>query len=79
MCNLSEVVLERGMELGKEQGYEQGLEQGIEIGMERGKESNLVKQIKVKLSKGLDVSIIADMLEEEKCYIQELIEKYGLV
>ena len=33
MCNLSEVVEERGIKKGVEQGLAQGIEQGIEQGI----------------------------------------------
>ena len=36
MCNLSEVMLERGIEQGIERGIECGIERGIEQGIERG-------------------------------------------
>lgn len=66
MCNLGEVLYERA----EKEGIKQGIEQGIEL--------KLVDQIAAKLKKGLDISIIADMLEEDEGHIWELVEKYGL-
>ena len=36
MCNLSDVVEERGIEQGMERGIKQGMERGIKQGIERG-------------------------------------------
>ncbi|MGI6008098.1 MAG: hypothetical protein ACOX8E_11480 [Ruminococcus sp.] len=58
-----------------EEGHRTGLEEGRRIGLEKGREEILVKQIKKKLEKGLTPEEIADMLEEEKETIKDLIER----
>ncbi len=51
--------------------YEEAKQEGIE--------QNLVTLITAKLNKGMDIPSIAEMLETEEDYIQELIEKYELM
>ena len=41
MCNLSEGILERGIEQGMQQGIEQGIEQGMQQGIEQGMQRGL--------------------------------------
>ena len=43
MCNLSDLVEERGIEKGLKQGIEKGIEQGIEKGIEQGIEQGIKK------------------------------------
>lgn len=52
MCNLSDLVEERG------------IEKGIEKGIERGKLEILLSQIRKKVMKGKSLARIADELEE---------------
>ena len=56
MCNLSEVVLERGMQ--------QGIEQGIE--------KKLIDLVCKKINKGYNLEQIADLLEEDITVIQPI-------
>ncbi len=56
MCNLSDLIEERGIEKGIAQGIEQGIEQGDRL--------RLMSQIKKKLAKGKSLEQIADELEE---------------
>ena len=52
MCNLSDLIEERG------------IEKGIEQGIEQGDRLRLMSQIKKKLAKGKSLEQIADELEE---------------
>lgn len=45
MCNLSDIVEDRGIEIGKAQGIELGKEQGIEIGKEQGRLATVYKLV----------------------------------
>ncbi|MCI8705224.1 MAG: hypothetical protein HFH44_00535 [Lachnospiraceae bacterium] len=45
MCNLSEIIVEMGIEKGMEQGIKKGMEQGIEQGIEKGIEQERVNAI----------------------------------
>ena len=67
MCNISEVILERGLAEGLERGLEQGLEQGLERGLEQGIEKNQLDNI-AKLMKKLNLTEeeAMDMLDIEE-------------
>ena len=56
MCNLSDLIEERGIEKGIEKGIEQGIEQGDRL--------RLLTQVQKKLAKGKSLEQIADELEE---------------
>ena len=56
MCNLSDLIEERGIEKGIEKGIERGIEQGDRL--------RLLSQIQKKLAKGKSLEQIADELEE---------------
>lgn len=43
MCNLSQGILEKGIERGIERGIEQGIEQGIEKGIVQGEERGILR------------------------------------
>ncbi len=45
MCNLSEVLIEKGIEQGIEQGIKKGIEQGIKKGIEQGIEKGFEQGI----------------------------------
>ena len=64
MCNLSDLIEERGIEKGIAQGIEQGIEQGDRL--------RLLSQIQKKLAKGKSLGQIADELEETVEYILPL-------
>jgi len=59
MCNLSDLIEERG------------IEKGIERGIEKGEWLNIIRQISKKLQKGKSLSQIADEVEES----QEMVER----
>lgn len=69
---------EDGHRLGLEEGRRLGLEEGRCFGLEKGRlfgrEEILRKQIRKKLEKGLTLSEIADMLEEEEETVKRLME-----
>ena len=46
MCNLSQGVMEKGIEQGMKQGIEQGMEQGMKQGMEKGRAEGLLTAIR---------------------------------
>ena len=56
MCNLSDLIEEKGIEKGIAQGIEQGIEQGDRL--------RLLSQIQKKLTKGKALEQIANELEE---------------
>ncbi len=62
----------------REEGWEDGLEKGREEGLEKGRTegewTKLISLIQKKLSKGLDATAIADMLEETKPLTEELMD-----
>ncbi len=58
-----------------EDGHRLGLEEGLEKGRLFGREEILRKQIRKKLEKGLTLSEIADMLEEEEKTVKRLMEE----
>lgn len=68
MCNLSEVVLEKGIK----QGIEKGIEQGIEQGIEKGIEQKLTELVSKKIEKGYKPEQIAEMLEEDIAVIEPI-------
>ena len=68
MCNLSEVVLEKGIK----QGIEKGIEQGIEQGIEKGIEQKLTELVSKKIEKGYKPEQIAEMLEEDVAVIEPI-------
>ena len=53
---------EEGFEEGREEGREEGFEEGIEQGIEKGREEERIKQIKIMNKKGLDNSIISEIV-----------------
>ncbi len=72
MCNLSEVLIEKGIEQGYEQGerqgYEQGERQGYERGVSHGYEQGERNIILKMLANGKNLEEIADLtgIELEK-------------
>ena len=62
LCNLSDLVEERGIE----KGLERGLKQGIEL--------KLISQVLKKLRKSYTVAQIAETLEETEEKIGEIVE-----
>lgn len=61
-----------------EEGVQEGIKEGMKEGMLRGEETQLRRMIEKKLSKGKNVSQIAEELEEEEDRIREIIKDYAL-
>ena len=62
----------------REEARREGIQEGRQEGIQEGEKQLLLKQIKVKLSSGMDIPAIAvDLVQTEEC-IEELIEKYQL-
>ena len=55
--------------------YNDGVNEGIELGINQGEENHLLKQIRAKVAKGLQVEAIAEALEESVDTIQKLMQK----
>ena len=72
MCNLSEILIERGIEQGLERGIEQGIERGIEQGLERGIERGIEQGLEAFITDKLEDKISADII------IKKLERKFGL-
>ena len=74
MCNLSDVIVEQGLQQGLEQGLQQGLQQGLEQGLQQGleqgirqgEEKNIINLVCKKVKRGKSLSVIAEELEEEE-------------
>ena len=66
MCNLSDLIEEKGIEKGMQKGLEKGLEKGIEKGMQKGIEKGMQKGIE----KGMTEAIVMSL--------QNLMETMGL-
>ena len=75
MCNLSQGILEKGIERGIEQGIEQGIEKGIVQGEERGILRNQVASVCALMeTAGISSEQAMDMLkiaERERPGIRE--------
>lgn len=80
MCNLSEMLIEKGIEKGIEQGIEKGIEQGRTEGLEQGRtegESRLQKLLNCLLKAGRYVEL-EDILSGNEGLKQQLYKEYGL-
>ena len=55
--------------------YDEGVERGIERGIERGMEQKVFELVKKKLTKGKNVSEIANELEESEERILEIVNR----
>ena len=66
MCNLSDVIVEQGLQQGLEQGLQQGLEQGLQQGIQQGEEKSIINLVCKKVKRGKSLSVIAEELEEEE-------------
>lgn len=64
MCNLGEALYE--------DAKQEGIEVGMKAGMEAGMEEKLKRLISLKLAKGMKLSEIAQLLEEDEEYVREL-------
>lgn len=72
MCNLSEVLVEKGLEQGIEKGIEQGIEKGIAQGIEQGIEAFITD----KLEDGISSEIIIQKLEKRFNLTNEKAREY---
>ena len=68
MCNLSDVVEERGIEQGMERGIKQGIERGMELGLEQGMERGIT---------GL-VEVLREMGTPSELIIEKIMKKFSL-
>ena len=75
MCNLSDLVEERGIEKGRLEGRMEGRLEGRLEGRMEGRETTLMSLIQKKLAKGKFLDQIADELEETVEIIQPLYEQ----
>ena len=86
MCNLSEVVLERGIEQGIERGIKVGEERGIKIGEERGirigeergitiGKAHVLSELNEMSKAGLTPEVIIEQLMKKFSETQEMKEE----
>ncbi len=80
MCNLSDLVEERGIEKGLERGIQQGLEQGVKQGIEQGIErgTDLVNRLILSLSQDRRFDDLARSASDP-AYQEELMKEYGIL
>lgn len=71
MCNLSDIIEEKGIEKGIEQGIEQGIEKGIEKG-----ESRMAALINILISKNR-IDDLSKMTNDTE-YRSRLFKEFGL-
>ncbi len=76
MCNLSNVVEEKGIKKGIEQGIEKGIQQGIEKGIEQGIEKGIEQGIE-KGIRGL-VDTLKELGIPKEVVVQKIMEKFSL-
>lgn len=62
MCNLSDVVEERGIERGMERGIKQGIERGMELGLEQGMERGITGLVEVLREMGTPSELIKEKI-----------------
>ena len=72
MCNLSEVVEERGIK----KGMAQGIEQGIERGIEQGKEQGIRGLVDILNEMGTSKDVIVDKIMEKFLLTEEQARKF---
>ncbi len=72
MCNLSDVVENRGYERGILQGIEQGIEQGITVGLAEGASKEKVVIALNMINAGSEISFISNMTGLSESEIKEL-------
>ena len=77
MCNLSELIEEKGIEKGIEQGIEKGIKQGIEKGRIEGEINNSKKIAKKMLDLGLNIDMIIQCTGLSKERIEALKQEIG--
>ncbi|MBO5373474.1 MAG: hypothetical protein J6A75_12285 [Lachnospiraceae bacterium] len=72
MCNLSDVVLEKGLQeglqKGRQEGFEEGREEGLQKGRQEGRQEGQKAIAKNMFQKGIDIeqiSILCMLTPEE--------------
>ncbi len=65
MCNLSENILERGLEKGMQEGLEKGMQEGIEKGMQEGIEKGMQEGIEKERMDAVRRMIRAEATKEQ--------------
>ena len=69
MCNLSDLIEERGIQQGMQQGMQQGIQQGMQRGMQQGSEEKCRDMVRKMLRFGLmsdeDILKVAEISQEE--------------
>ena len=66
MCNLSQGILERGIEEGMERGLQQGVEQGLQQGLERGIRQGVERGLQQGLERGLRQGVEQGLQQGER-------------
>ena len=69
MCNLSDLIEERGIQQGMQQGMQQGIQQGMQRGMQQGSEEKCRDMVRKMLRFGVmsdeDILKVAEISREE--------------
>ena len=83
MCNLSDLVEERGIEKGDRQGYKRGYEQGLERGVKQGVKQgtdlvNRVNRLILSLSQDRRFDDLARSASDP-AYQEKLMKEYGIL
>lgn len=69
MCNLSDLIEERGIQQGMQQGMQQGIQQGMQRGMQQGSEEKcrdmVRKMLRFALMSDEDILKVAEISQEE--------------
>ncbi len=66
--------IQQEREAALEDGLQQGIQQGMERGIQRGALLEKITKIQKKAKKGLSAEDIADMLEEESEFVDEVMQ-----
>ena len=70
MCNLSALVLEKGIQQGRQEGIQQGRQEGIQQGRQEGiqqeKENSLYRIVKISREYGIPMETTLSKLKSEK-------------
>ena len=68
MTKVAQLIFDEGLEKGIEQGIEKGIDQGIE----RGRAVEAIRCIRIKMNKGYESAVIADLLEQRVDYVEKV-------
>lgn len=72
MTKVAQLIFDEGLEKGVEKGIEKGIEQGIDQGIERGRAVEAIRCIRIKMNKGYESAVIADLLEQKVDYVEKV-------